>query len=437
MQAAVTMHMAQKYRISDKNDNEVFDFLKQNFGCNRKVYNLCVDSLYAQLEKAGYQAGDDTPSVKFPKITDLKKEFEYLKKADAQGLSNSIMDFKSAWKKYITKGDHTTYTKRAVRRSESGTETLSFKGLKGMPKFHAKARGYNSYRTVAQYPGESNNLKKATVRLAGDILYVPKMKKGMRLIIHRSLPENAHICNVTLSLDTDGHFYASIAFSYVMQMEMDLRKIAVTGGTLPEHLTFLGLDYSQTDFYVDSDGKKANYPHYYKKSEEKLGKLQERLAKKLKDSNNYKKLQAKIQKLHAKIKNQRNDFLQQKSTRIVRKYDVIAVEDIDLRAMGGALKLGKNLHDNGFGMFRTMLAYKLERKGSCLVKVGRWFVSTKTCSNCGHVQKIKLDERTYVCEECGFTLDRDWNAAVNIREEGKRIFLDYFKILIEGNQAAA
>lgn len=437
MQTAVEAHMAQKYRISDKNDKEVFDFLKQNFGCNRKVYNLCVDSLYAQLEKAGYQAGDDIPGVKFPKITDLKKEFEYLKKADAQGLSNSIMDFKSAWEKYITKCDHTTYTKRAVRRSESGTETLYFMGLKGMPKFHAKVSGYNSYRTVAQYPSESNTIKNATVRLVGDVLYVPKMKKGIKLIIHRNLPENAHICNVTLSLDTDGHFYASITFSYVMQMEMDLRNLAIIGGTLPKNLTFLGLDYSQNDFYVDSDGKKANYPHYYRKSEEKLGKLQTRLAKKQKGSSNYKKLQAKIQKLHAKIKNQRNDFLQQESTKLVRKYDVIVVEDIDLRAIGGALKLGKNLHDNGFGMFRTMLAYKLEQKGSCLVKVDRWFASTKTCSHCGHVQKINLDERTYVCEECGFTINRDWNAAINIREEGKRIFLNYFKILIEEKQAAA
>lgn len=347
------------------------------------------------------------------------------------------MDFKSAWEKYITKCDHTTYTKRAIRRSESGTESLSFRGLKGMPKFHAKVSGYNSYRTVAQYPSESNNLKNATVRLAGDVLCVPKMKKGMKLIIHRNLPENAHICNVTLNLDTDGHFYASIAFSYVMQMEMDLRNLAITGGTLPENLTFLGLDYSQNDFYVDSDGKKANYPHYYRKSEEKLGKLQACLAKKQKGSSNHKKLQAKIQKLHTKIRNQRKDFLQQESTRLVRKYDVIAVEDIDLRAMGGALKLGKNLHDNGFGMFRTMLAYKLEQKGSCLVKVDRWFASTKTCSHCGHVQKIGLDERTYVCEKCGFTIDRDWNAAINIREEGKRIFLNYLKTLIEEKQAAA
>ncbi|MCB7508289.1 transposase [Blautia sp. MSK.20.9] len=123
------------------------------------------------------------------------------------------------------------------------------------------------------------------------------------------------------------------------------------------------------------------------------------MAKKQKGSSNYTKLQVKIQKLHAKTKNQRNAFLQQEITRLVRKYDVIAVEDIDLRAIGGALKLGKNLHDNGFGMFRTMLTYKLEQKGSCFVKVDRWLASTKTCSHCGHVQKINLDERTYVCEE--------------------------------------
>lgn len=71
------------------------------------------------------------------------------------------------------------------------------------------------------------------------------------------------------------------------------------------------------------------------------------------------------------------------------------------------------------------------------ILLDRWFASTKTCSHFGQVQKVSLDERTYVCEECGFTIDRDWNAAINIRKEGKRIFLDYFKILIEEKQAAA
>lgn len=85
MQTAIEVHTAQKYRIIDKNDKEVLDFLKQNFGCNRKVHNLCVDSLYAQLGKAGYQTGDDIPGVKFPKTTDLNKEFECLKKQMHKG----------------------------------------------------------------------------------------------------------------------------------------------------------------------------------------------------------------------------------------------------------------------------------------------------------------------------------------------------------------
>lgn len=114
------------------------------------------------------------------------------------------------------------------------------------------------------------------------------------------------------------------------------------------------------------------------------------------------------------------------------------VEDIDLRGMGAALSLGRNLHDNGFGMFRSMLAYKLHRKGSCLVKVDRWYPSSKTCSSCGHVlEELKLSERTYVCPCCGTVMDRDHNAAVNIREEGKRIFLEYLKGLVLSEQAAA
>ena len=119
-------------------------------------------------------------------------------------------------------------------------------------------------------------------------------------------------------------------------------------------------------------------------------------------------------------------------------YDVIVVEDLDLRGMGGALSLGKNLHDNGFGMFRNMLAYKLRRKGSCLVKVDRWFPSSKTCSCCGHVlDNLELSDRTYVCPACGNTMDRDENAALNICEEGKRIFPEYLKNLLQEEQKAA
>ena len=256
-------------------------------------------------------------------------------------------------------------------------------------------------------------------------------------MLHRRLPADAHIENVTLSMETDGSVHASICYSYILLVDMTLQEAAMDG-TLQEGTTFLGLDYSQQDFYVDSEGRKANYPKYYRKSEERLVLLQRRLSHKEKDSWNYRKLFKQIRKLHTKIKNQRKDFLQKESTRLVKAYDVIVVEDLDLRGMGGALSLGKNLHDNGFGMFRNMLAYKLRRKGSCLVKVDRWFPSSKTCSCCGHVlESLELSDRTYVCPACGNTMDRDENAAVNICEEGKRIFPDYLKKILQEEQEAS
>lgn len=367
----------------------------------------------------------------------LKQEYPYLKEADSLGLANSIMDFLTAWKRFLKQPSHKAYTKRALRRNRSGTETLSFRGLKGIPKFHAKAMGYCSYRTVCQYPSEKNSLKQPTVRLEGNILYIPKLKGGVKLVLHRSLPAGAHIENVTLSIELDGSIQASICYSYTLLVDVTLQE-AVMDGTFPEGTTFLGLDYSQQDFYVDNEGRKANYPKYYRKSEERLALLQRRLAHKEKDSRNYQKLLKQIRKLHTKIKNQRKDFLQKESTRLVKMYDVIVVEDLDLRGMGGALSLGKNLHDNGFGMFRQMLAYKLRRKGSCLVKVDRWFPSSKTCSSCGHVlDSFKLSDRTYTCPACGMIMDRDVNAAVNICEEGKRIFPDYLKKILQEEQETA
>ena len=130
--------------------------------------------------------------------------------------------------------------------------------------------------------------------------------------------------------------------------------------------------------------------------------------------------------------NQRKNFCHVESRRIADAYDVVVVEDIDLRAMGSCLHLGKNLHDNGFGMFRSFLKYKLEDKGSTLVKIDRWTPSTKRCSDCGYVNPdIDLKTRYWVCPVCGEAHDRDENAAVNIREEGVRIFVEFMNDYLE------
>lgn len=260
------------------------------------------------------------------------------------------------------------------------------------------------------------------------MLYLPKIKEGIELIIDRPLRDGAVIGNVTISMDTDGELYASIEYSYTIEMDITLREAAANNDTsVLENLRFLGLDYSQQDFYVDSEGRRANYPHFYRQSEEKLAKLQKQLSRMQYGSENYKKKQKQIMKLHKKIRNQRKDFIEKLSTKLVEEYDVIVVEDINLRAMGQALHLAKNLHDNGFGMFRDALARKLERKGSILVKTDRWYPSSKTCHICGYKNEdLQLSDREWTCPQCGTHHGRDENAAVNIREEGMRIFPEFY-----------
>ena len=150
MEIPVTMNMAQKYAVSRDNPEEVFQFFLKNFGCARKVYNLSVDNYYKHLEAAGYTSGDKIPKVASLKASELKKEYPYLKEADSLGIANSLMDFSEAIRRFRGQGSHREYTKRALRRDRSGTKSLSFRGLKGIPKFHAKALGDFSYRTAAQ-----------------------------------------------------------------------------------------------------------------------------------------------------------------------------------------------------------------------------------------------------------------------------------------------
>lgn len=141
METQVTIHMASKYAVDTRKlDGETVTFLSKSFGCARKVYNLYVDTYYQGLEQAGYQNGDDIPKVALPEVSSFKNQagLSYLKKVDSLALANVKQQFEASVKRFREQDNHKAYTKRALRRSESGTEPLSFRGLKGMPKFHAK-----------------------------------------------------------------------------------------------------------------------------------------------------------------------------------------------------------------------------------------------------------------------------------------------------------
>ena len=160
---------------------------------------------------------------------------------------------------------------------------------------------------------------------------------------------------------------------------------------------------------------------YYRKSQKKLAREQRKLSHCHRGSRGYERQRKKVARCHEKTRDQRRDYLHKLSRKIADSYDTVSVEDIDMKAMSGSLNFGKSVMDDSFGMFRVMLKYKLEDQNKDLVQVDRFFPSSKMCSRCGRVKKeLALNERIYQCG-CGNCMDRDVNAAVNIREEGRRL----------------
>ena len=139
-------------------------------------------------------------------------------------------------------------------------------------------------------------------------------------------------------------------------------------------------------------------------------------------SHNYEKQKIKVAKIHEKIANLRLDFLHKLSTTLADHYDIICVEDLNLSNLKRTLKLGKSTSDNGFGIFRQLLTYKLFERGKLFIKIDKYFPSSKTCHNCGAINKeLKLSDRVWTCPACGSVIERDYNAALNIRDAGSAL----------------
>lgn len=224
------------------------------------------------------------------------------------------------------------------------------------------------------------------------------------------MPSHYNLKSVTVSKTPSGKYFASILFEY----EQEITPI--------ELKTFVGLDFSMKELYVTSDGSSPSFPRFYRQAEKKLAKEQRKLSKMEKGSNNRQKQRFIVAKLHEKVSNQRKDFLHKQSRQITNDFDCVSVENLNMQGMSQALYFGKSVADNSFGTFVTMLSYKLEEQGKRLIKVDRFFPSSKTCSQCGSVKEtLALDERTYICEHCGSELDRDYKASLNIKNEGMRI----------------
>ena len=364
--------IAYKYRIYPTPEQQ--GFLAVNFGCCRFIYNQALN-----WRTLAYNA--DGTSLSYVDtnlaLTQTKRFYPWLKDADSASLQMALRNLDRAFVNF-------------------------FEGRSEYPAFK-KRNGRQSYTT----PMNGNSIKISDKTVALPKIGAVSYKK------HRKIRKGGILKSATLSKEPDGRYYVSLLYEYP--------KVIHTSRI--DETRAIGLDMSMEHFYVDSDGCAADLPRYYRLMEAKLAKEQAKLSMMTRGSNNYNKQIHRIARLYAKTKHQRSDILHKLSYNLVMMYDIICIENLNVKAMSRGLNLGKSVHDLGWSMFVSMLEYKCKRYGKVLVKVDRFYPSSKTCCRCGHIHKdLGLNDRVYECPVCGSFIDRDWQAALNILDEGLRIY---------------
>lgn len=233
------------------------------------------------------------------------------------------------------------------------------------------------------------------------------MKSGIKITQHRDFLGAAGSC--TIYRRPCGHWYASFI---VKGYEIPDK---------PEHVDYekvVGLDLGIKNFVMTSDGEIYKNEKYLKKELRKLKRAQKRLSRKKKGSNNRNKQRIRVARIHEKVKNSRNNYVNQTASSIAKNWDLICIENLDVKAMAQHKYVSDLIPDVGLGMFVNALKWQAEKRGKHLIQIGRYDPSTKTCSNCGHIQDMPLGVETYDCGNCDLVMDRDLNAALNIRAMG-------------------
>ena len=337
------------------------------FGCVRFIWNHMLDERIAYYKETGKML-NNTPAQ-------YKAAFPFLKDVDSLALANAQIQLNRAYKNF--------FAHKEV----------------GFPKFKSKHRSRKTYTT---------NNQGGNIRIENGKLKLPKIGL-VKIVQHRQIPTGYKIKSASVSQEPSGKYYASILTEY----EADIPEITL------DRETALGLDYSSPHFYVDSNGAVADMPHWFRKAQDKLALEQRKLSRMVKGSANYCKQKQRVARLHERIRNQRKDWQHKKSRELVSVHDIICVEDIDYKGMAQGLKFGKATNDNAFGQFRGFLSYKLAEEGKRLITIDKWYPSSKLCRHCGNINKeLTLADRTWNCPCCGKTIERDVNAAINIRNAG-------------------
>jgi len=357
--------MLKSYKYKLKPNEEQMVLLNKHFGSIRFVYNYFLNE-----RKKEYETNKNTINYydNAKSLTELKKQEEYswLNEINSQSLQDTLKNLETAYKNF-------------------------FRFKKGFPRFKSK-HNKNSF-CVPQF-----------VKLENGKLRIPKFKEPIDLILSRSFTGIIKQC--TISKTPTNEYFVSIL------VETEHKKFEKTGKSI-------GIDLGLKDFVITSEGYKYKNNRYIKIYQTLLKKHQQHLSRKKKGSNRYEKQRLKVATIHKKITNSRIDNLHKVSTELIRKYDIIVLEDLNIKGMIKNHKLSKHILDVSWSKFVELLTYKSKWNEKQIVKIDRFFPSSKTCSYCGYInQNLRLDMREWTCPSCNSKLDRDLNASKNILNEG-------------------
>ena len=382
-------YKAFKFRLIPTQQQKVL--ISKTLGCCRFFYNQMLEE-----KQTKYKSKDKT-ECKTEK--QYKEEFQFLKEADSISLQQTRIDLKTSYINFFRKLKSGELQKEVVKLlKKAKTPKQKVKALNyGKPNFKSRHNPKHSYRTV--------NISNS-IRVEDNYIKLPKLgfvkfKKSREVL--------GKIKSVTVSKNILGKCYISI----LCETEIE---------TLPRLDTQIGIDLGIKEFCVTSNNEFVSNSKYLRKSEVKLKKIQKALSHRVKNSKRKFKQQKKLFRIHEKIRNQRLDFLHKLSFKLVSENQVICLEDLQVKNMVKNHCLAKSISDVSWSKFVELLQYKSDWYGRNLVQIGKFFPSSKTCSNCGNIKKdLTLKDREYICSSCGLIIDRDYNAALNILREGLRI----------------
>jgi putative transposase len=364
---------AYKYRFFPTAEQE--NLLRRTMGCVRLVYNKALatktEGWYQRQERIDYK---QTSSL----LTSWKKteDLDFLNEVSCVPLQQCLRHLQKAFANF--------WGKRAK-----------------YPRFKAKRNGGSAEFTKSAFKYRDGNL------------WLAKCQEPLNIVWSRMLPNGCSPSTVTVKLEPSGRWFVSMLVD------------DPTVEPLPPTDKKVGIDVGVSSLLTTSDGGKIANPKHFNRLYQKLKVAQKLLSRKTKGSNNRYKARLEVAKIHAKIKDARTDFLHKLTTELVRANSVIAIEDLAIRNMVKNHKLSRSISDAAWGEMFRQLEYKCEWYGRTLVKIDRFFPSSKRCNHCGFVMdKLPLDIRTWDCPSCKTTgIDRDINAGKNILAAGLAVIV--------------